>query len=79
MVISRFLGRLPNDNTILGDNIGSPERRRVTLVDLLKEGRPLAAGGKYSEAIITRDIAGIQVVSEGKTKRLRTPGRGELG
>ena len=70
MVISRFLGRLPNDSTILGDNNGSPECRRVVFAALSKKGRRFAVGGKYSEAIVARIIAETQVVGdEGKTER----------
>ena len=61
MVISLFLGRWPKESTILGDNNGSPERRRVVFAGLPKDGRRLAMGGKYSEVIVARNIAETQV------------------
>ena len=69
-VISRFLGRWPNDSMILGDNNGWPERRRVASAALAKEGRQSGAGGKYSEDIFSRAIAKTQaVVDETGTER----------
>jgi hypothetical protein len=54
MVISRFLGRWPNDRMILGDNNASPGCRIVVFAALSEEGRRLAVGGKYSEVIFVR-------------------------
>lgn len=54
---------------ILGDNKGSPERRRVVSADLSKDGRWFAVGGKYSEVIVARVIEETQIVGEGKTER----------
>jgi len=58
MVISRFLGGWPDDSRILGDNSGSPERRRVVFATLPREGRRSAMGGKYSEVIFAGIISG---------------------
>lgn len=69
MVISRFLGRWPNDSMIFGDNKGSPERKRVAFAVLPKEGGPSVVGGKYSEVIIVGAFAEIQVVGEEETER----------
>ena len=65
---------------ILGDNKGSPERRRVVFADLPDERRVSAIGGKYSEVIVARVITGTQVVvGEEETKRLRVAKKGGRG
>ena len=69
-VISRFLGRWPKESMTLGDNSGSPERRRVVFAALPKEGAPFAVGGKYSEVIFAWVIAETQTVAgEVETER----------
>ena len=57
---------------ILGDNSGAPERRRVVF-DLLKEGRPLTVGGKYSEVMF------VWAVAETRSLSVRWRWKGVLG
>jgi len=63
---------------ILGDNNGSPERRRVVFAALPKGGGTLGVGGKYSEDMFARAVVGTQVVVERKGV-LRVARRGGLG
>ena len=81
-IISRFLGRWPNDSVILGDNGGSPGCSHVVFAALPKEGRRFGAGGKYSEAMFARVTAETQVAVTVGWRRegvSGTAGRGELG